>query len=140
MKETATRSRLARDIAIAIGLMVVSAALVFLTPAAMSRDTSMRIFGILLGAFVIFCANEGPKALPPLDRVRDPVAEQARRRFGGWAITLGGVAYLVTWLIAPVNDAPPIAAALLALSVAAAIGRCLLGRRRDPSTSIPDRP
>lgn len=133
---TPTRSRLTRDIAIAIGLLVVSAALAFLTPGTMNRDSSLRIFGVLLGALGIFYANEGPKTLPPLDRVRNPVAEQARRRFAGWAITLGGVAYLVTWLVAPVKYAPPVSMALLALSVAAVIGRCLLGRRRDPSRSI----
>jgi len=137
MKDTSTRSRLARDIAIAIGLTVGSAALVFLTPGAMTRDTSRRIFGVLLGAIVIFYANEGTKMLPPLDRVRNPAAEQARRRFAGWAITLGGLAYLVTWLIAPLNYAAPISTALGALSVAAPAGRCLLGRRRVPSASVP---
>jgi len=65
------------------------------------------------------------------------MAEQARRRFAGWAITLGGVAYLVTWLIAPVNLAPPISMSFVALSIAAVFGRCLLARRRDPSAPIP---
>jgi hypothetical protein len=80
-------------------------------------------------------ANEVPKALPRLDRIRNPVAEQARRRFAGWAITLGGIAYLITWLIAPVEYAPPISMALLALSVVAPMGRCFLARRRGASDS-----
>jgi len=130
-----TRSRLARDLGIATSLLAASAALAFLTPGTISRDASMRILGVLLGAFGIFYANEGPRTLPPLDRVRDPAAEQARRRFAGWAITLGSVAYLVTWLIAPVSHAPAISMALLALSVAAVLGRCLLGRRR-PSPQV----
>jgi len=52
-----TRSRLTRDIAIAIFLLAASAALAFLTPGTMSRDASMRILGVLLGGFVIFYAN-----------------------------------------------------------------------------------
>jgi hypothetical protein len=130
-----SRARLARDIAIAAFLVVGSAVLVWLTPGVISRDASYRAFGVLLGLFVMFYANEGPKALPPLDRVRNPVAEQARRRFTGWVITLGGLAYVLTWLIAPVSYAPPISMTLLALSVAAPLWRCMVARRRASTTS-----
>jgi hypothetical protein len=137
MNHTPTHPRLLRDIAIALGLILFSAALVLLTPDLMSRETSMRAFGVVLGAFVIFYANEGPKLLPPLDRVRDPAAEQARRRFAGWVITLGGLAYLITWLVAPVSVAPPISMTLLALSVALVLGRCRIRRSRQRPTSVP---
>lgn len=135
-----SQSRLARDLAIAGLLLLTTAALAFLTPDVIGRDVSYRAYGVLMGLVVLFYANEAPKTLPRLERVRNPVAEQAKRRFTGWAITLGGVAYLLTWLIAPVSYAPPIATTLLALSVAAPIGRCVLGRRRrgssDPSIPV----
>lgn len=134
-----SRSRLARDIAIAGFLLAASALLAWLTPEVISRDVSGRTLGVLLGLLVMAYANEAPKALPRLDRIRNPVTEQARRRFAGWAITVGGIAYLITWLIAPVKYAAPISMTLLALSVVAPMGRCLLARRRgasDPSASV----
>ena len=130
-----SRARLARDIAIAAFLIAGSAVLVWLTPDVISRDASYRGFGVMLGLFVMFYANEGPKMLPPLDRVRNPVAEQERRRFTGWVITLGGLAYVLTWLIAPVSYAPPISMTLLAASVAAPLWRCIVARRRASTTS-----
>ena len=132
-----SRSRITRDIAIAGFLLVASAVLVRLTPAVISRDTSYRAFGVMLGLFVMFYANEAPKVLPRLDRVRNPAGEQARRRFAGWTITLGGLAYVLTWVLAPVAWAPPISMTLLALSVALSMARCVLIRRGVSSSEPP---
>jgi hypothetical protein len=53
----------------------------------------------------------------------DPAAEQAMRRFAGWTLTLGGGAYAMAWLVAPLDRANPIAAGLLGTSLVLVVGR-----------------
>lgn len=115
--------------AIIIGL---SAILAWLEPAHISTETSRRLLGVLLGCVVLVYANAIPKLL--VGRARHAsatAADQAARRFAGWSIVLGALGYMLAWLVAPVAYAAFIGGALLALSLLAAILRCM---RRGPSS------
>jgi hypothetical protein len=91
------------------------------------------MMGVLLGAIVVVYANAVPKALTPLIQVRCELAEeQAMRRFTGWSLVLGGVAYALAWLSAPLESANMIAATCLGLAVLLVIGRFAWTMVRGP--------
>jgi hypothetical protein len=112
-----------------------TAALKLLSPEQLSEEWVDRLRGVMGGALVVYFSSAASKSLTPLARLRDPVAEQAIRRFSAWTLTLGGVGYALAWLVAPVRWANEIAVVLLASAVAlvmvrwaVAYGRCV--RRR----------
>jgi hypothetical protein len=106
-----------------------AAALRWLAPEHLSEEMARRISGVLGGAVAFYFANAAPKALTSLAAMRcDPAREQALRRFVGWSIAVGSLAYSVTWLVAPIDIAAPIAITMLAASLALAMGRCFVVR------------
>jgi hypothetical protein len=112
-----------------------SAALQSLSPERLSEEWVHRLSGVMSGGVVVYFSNAVSKSLTPLARLRDPVAEQAIRRFSAWTLTLGGVGYALASLVAPARWANEIAVVLLASATmlvigrwAVAYGRCL--RRR----------
>ena len=112
-----------------------TAALKLLAPEQLSEEWADRLRGVMGGALVVYFSNAASKSLTPLARLRDPVAEQAIRRFSAWTLTLGGVGYALASLVAPARWANEIAVVLLASAVtlvmvrwAVAYGRC--ARRR----------
>lgn len=110
----ASRVSISRELIVAGLVLGVSVALALLSPDHLSPELARRLLGVLIGAVVVVYANAAPKALSPLIQMRcDPVAEQAMRRFTGWSLTLGGSAYVLTWLIAPLESANVLAASLL---------------------------
>ncbi|MEO8362611.1 MAG: hypothetical protein ABI672_21480 [Vicinamibacteria bacterium] len=86
-----------------------------LSPEYIGPDLSHRLFGVLGGALVIFMGNAIPKNLPRRGP-RHPAAEQAKRRFTGWSLTLGGLGYMLAWMLAPIEHANGIAACFLGAS------------------------
>lgn len=124
-----------RSLLFAVGMIGAALALAFLTPAYVSRDLSQRLFGIMLGVFVVAYANAVPKKLRPLVELRcDPVREQAIRRVTGWSMVLGGTGYGLAWILAPVKVAWVLAPALLATALLVAVGSYVVGMakgRRD---------
>lgn len=105
-----------------------------LSPEHLSRDLGQRLLGVMMGLVVAFYANAVPKALSPLWRMHcDPAAEQAMRRFVGWTLTLGGAAYAVTWLIAPVPLAKVISTSLLGAALLLVVARIALRIRKGKS-------
>lgn len=87
-------------------------------------EAKRRVFGIVSGALLMFYANSLPKTLKPLARLRcSPVAEQALRRFAGWGMTLGGAAFSLAWLVAPVEIADEISAISLLVAVSIVVTR-----------------
>jgi hypothetical protein len=112
------RASLAGPLLFAGLILAVAAALVLLVPEYLSRDLALRLLGVFMGTMVVVYANAAPKKLPPLVRLRcDPATEQAIRRFAGWSLTLGGIAYAAAWTFAPVKAANVIAVASLATSL-----------------------
>jgi hypothetical protein len=130
-----SRAALFRGLIIAGVLIGITAVLRFLTPMHVSPETARRALGALMGAVVVVYANEVPKALTPLVRMRcEPAVEQAMRRFTGWSLVLGGMSYSLAWLIAPLGNANLLAASLLATSllfVVLRIARARSGRFRS---------
>jgi hypothetical protein len=106
-----------------------AATLRWLAPEHLSEDMARRISGVLGGAVAFYFANAAPKALTSLAAMRcDPAREQTLRRFAGWTIAIGSLAYAVTWLVAPIDIAAPIAITVLAASLVLAMGRYFVVR------------
>jgi hypothetical protein len=125
MSEThAARAAILRGLIMAGLILGVAIALRLLSPDYVSRDLRLRVMGVLMGVTLVVFANAVPKSLTPLTRIRcNPASEQALRRFTGWSLTLGGSAYVVSWLVAPLDRAPIIATSLLGASLLAVIVR-----------------
>lgn len=128
---TAT-SQIARALFIAAVILGGSALLKLMSPEYISEELSRRLLGVLLGVAVMLYANVIPKALTPLARMRcNPATEQSLRRFTGWSLTLGGLMYAVTWLVAPLDMAGTISIVLLGSALLLAIlrhAKAMLGR------------
>jgi len=106
-------------------ILAVAGALRWATPAYLDADVAPRFMGVLLGAIVVFYANVIPKSLTSLARLRcAPEREQAARRFAGWSLVLGGLAYMLAALFAPLASMHLVGGSLLGLSLLAAILRC----------------
>lgn len=119
-----------RSIAGALAILGAAALLSWATPEHISAGMSQRLLGALLGVVVVVYANAIPKALFSLARVRrTPAQEQAARRFAGWSLVLGGLAYILAALLAPLAWASIIGGSLLALSLLTATVRCLRSHR-----------
>ena len=103
-----------------------AAVLKWAAPEYLSPEWAQRLLGALLGFIVVVYANVLPKSLTQLARLRcSPAAEQAARRFAGWSLVLGGLAYMLAMLLAPLASMHLIGGALLAVALAAALLRCL---------------
>ncbi len=123
----APRDAILRGFTIAAAIIVIAIVLKLLSPNYISPNLATRLLGVLLGAVVVIYANAVPKALSPLIRMRcDPVAEQAMRRFTGWSLALGGLGYVIAWLVAPIESASTIAMCLLGASMLLVVGRFVL--------------
>jgi uncharacterized membrane protein YhdT len=83
-------------------VLAISAVIAWLTPHYLSHDASRRLIGMLVGAIVVVNANAIPKAVTARTRCA-PAMVQAARRFVGWALVLGGLAYMAAWLLAPIQ-------------------------------------
>ena len=117
---------LGRSIVAAVIIMGITAALAWLAPAYISAELSHRLLGAMLGAVVVVYADASPKVLVSRARLRCPPAQdQAARRFAGWTLVLGGLAYSLAWLVAPIDVAGLIGGALLACALLLAVLRCL---------------
>ncbi len=119
----------------AAAILSVAALLKLISPEYVSEELSRRLLGVLLGLTVMVYANAVPKALTPLVGMRcDPATEQSLRRFTGWSLTLGGLMYAVTWLVASIGMAGTISAVLLGAALLLAILRhawAMVGRPQN---------
>ena len=103
-------------------------------PAYLDPEWARRLAGVLLGAIVVVYANAIPKALAARMRCASPAADQAARRFAGWALVLGGLGYMLAWLAAPIGMAGMIGGLALGTAVTcAALGCIRIGARRAGS-------
>ena len=117
---------LGRSLLTATLIIAISSALAWLAPAYVSTELSHRLLGAMLGAVVVVYANAVPKALASYTRLRySPAAEQAARRFAGWSLVLGGIGYMLAWLLAPIEMANLIAGVLLGVGLLLAVLRYL---------------
>jgi hypothetical protein len=114
----------AHSLVVAALIIGASAGLAYGSPDHISADLAQRLFGVMLSVVVVAYANVAPKALVPLARLRcDAAAEQAVRRFTGWAIVLGGIGFGLAWAFAPIAFAGLLAVALLGTAFVAVVVR-----------------
>lgn len=115
---------ISRSLLLAGLLLGVALALRLLSPAYMNPDIARRTMGVLMGAVVVVYANAVPKVLSPLTLMHcDPLTEQSLRRFAGWSLAFGGLAYATMWAIAPLKNASVLAAWFLGATVLLVIVR-----------------
>ena len=123
-KNSPTASQVGRALIIAALILGVAALLKLISPEYISAEHARRLLGVLLGTAVMLYANVVPKALTPLARMRcNAATEQSLRRFTGWSLTLGGLLYAITWLVAPIEMAGTISLVLLGGALLLAILR-----------------
>jgi hypothetical protein len=108
-----------RGLIVAGFLIGAAIALKVLSPEPIGPALASRLLGAVIGLVVVTYANDVPKALPSLATLRGDYAEdQAMRRFIGWSLTLGGLAYSAASLFAPLESANLLAMGLLAAALA----------------------
>ena len=111
--------------------LAASAAIGFLAPDLLGETLSRRLMGVMFGALVVYYANAAPKALTPLARLRcSPAAEQALRRFVGWTLVLGGVGFMLAYIVAPLDLADVVATSLLGAAMVLVVARIIWMKTR----------
>lgn len=128
-------SPLCRAVLVASAILASAALLAWATPAHLDPEWSRRLLGALFGAVVVAYANDIPKALAARARMRctSAGADQAARRFAGWSLVLGGLAYMLAWLLAPLDLAAMLGGLALGSAVTcAALGCIRIGARPRP--------
>ncbi len=122
------RATIGNDWIVAVIFLAFSAALAFLVR---DEQLRLRLFGIGMGVFVAYYGNLASKTLTPLARLRgDPAQEQSLRRFTAWSLTLAGLAYIITYLVFPPDQAVMIATGLLGFATILIVIRTVRMRRR----------
>jgi hypothetical protein len=125
----AAREVIVQGLIIAAVFLADTAVLKYLPPTYLDPVLARRLMGALPGVLVMFYANAAPKTLVPLARMYcSPAAEQAVRRFVGWALMLGGLEYLVVWLTAPLDRVNTLSMTVLGAAVLAAVARVVWGK------------
>ncbi|BDT58306.1 hypothetical protein MasN3_18000 [Massilia varians] len=131
MKPSSRLSHLCRAVLAAACILGASSLLTWAAPAYLDPEWARRLAGVLLGAIVVVYANAIPKALAARMRCASPAADQAARRFAGWALVLGGLGYMLAWLAAPIGVAGMVGGLALGTAVTcAALGCIRIGARR----------
>ncbi|MFN3790678.1 hypothetical protein [Massilia sp.] len=124
-------SHLCRAVLAAACILGACALLAWAAPSYLDPEWARRFSGALLGVVVVVYANAIPKALTARMRCASPGADQAARRFAGWALVLGGLGYMLAWLAAPLGIAGMIGGLALGTAVTcAALGCIRIGARR----------
>ena len=99
-----------------------------------TKETSLRVMGVAMGAVLIYYGNVIPKTLTPLSATRcDPAKAQWYQRIAGRAFVLGGFGYVISWVLLPIGVANVAAMLSCAASVVFVIGLCVVVRRNPRS-------
>lgn len=130
MKPSSRLSHLCRAVLAAACILGASALLAWAAPAYLDPEWARRLAGVLLGAIVVVYANAIPKALAARMRCASPGADQAARRFAGWALVLGGLGYMLAWLAAPIGVAGMVGGLALGAAVTCAALGCIRSSAR----------
>ena len=116
--------RLGFAIALAVLFLLTAAGLRYAADSGMiAEDMATRIVMALTGLGLAAYANIMPKQLGRARR--SPQAEaraQSALRFGGWALTLAGLAYAFLWGFAPISIARAAAMTVLGAATFATLG------------------
>lgn len=101
----------------------------------MSETLSERLFGVLIGLILVVTGNAIPKKR---DRHAEPNCPPSRiqrfQRFAGWTFVLGGLGYVISWVVLPLPYAGTVAMGFVAVAVLLVAPRMLwCFWRRQPS-------
>jgi hypothetical protein len=130
MKPSSRFSQLCRAVLGALFILGAAGLIAWASPAWLDPEWARRLAGAMLGGVVVVYANAIPKALSKRMRCASPAADQAARRFAGWALVLGGLGYMLAWLAAPLHLAGMVGGLTLGLAVTcAALGCIRIGAR-----------
>lgn len=130
MKPSSRFSQLCRAVLGALFILGAAGLIAWASPAWLDPEWALRLAGAMLGGVVVVYANAIPKALSKRMRCASPAADQAARRFAGWALVLGGLGYMLAWLAAPLHLAGMVGGLTLGLAVTcAALGCIRIGAR-----------
>lgn len=114
--------------------LLVAVAVGLATTGLVDGATADRIMILLLGALLVGVGNSLPKTLRPLSARRCVSSrEQALRRLSGWVFVLTGLAWILAWLVLPLEAARAITrwTAIGSLLLAAGhVGWCVVARAR----------
>lgn len=128
MTDSPKTNSLVRAVLLAALFLGVAASLEFLP---VDDDMAKRVIGVMTGAMVVFYSNYAPKTLTPLAALRcDPATEQALRRFTGMSMVLGGLGYMLAWMVAPIEWAVPAAVTVLGSAFVLVVIRFILAATR----------
>jgi hypothetical protein len=106
-----------------------------MAPDYLDPELARRLMGALPGIMLVLYANAIPKAVVPIARMHcDPATDQAVRRFVGWTLVLGGVAYLVAWIVVPVEQAATVSCSFLGAAMLAVVARLAWGKTKARRT------
>ena len=116
--------RLGFAIALAIVFLLTAAGLRYAASnGMMAEETATRIVMALTGLGLAAYANIMPKQLGRARRSPEAEARaQSALRFGGWALTLAGLAYAFLWGFAPISIARAAAMTVLGAATLATLG------------------
>jgi hypothetical protein len=123
-----TRTReIPRALWTAAGLIAAALLLKWLASAGLiNGDVSERLIQVAIGVVLIFSANRVPKQLVKIsDDGCEPSRRQSQRRLAGWAFVLAGLAYVVVWLVAPIDSAAIISLCIVGGTVLLVLVPCL---------------
>jgi hypothetical protein len=87
-------------------------------------ETVTRVVSALNGLMIAWYGNRMPKDFVPSARARQV------RRFGGWSLSLSGLAFIALCAFAPMPLALQLGAGVLLAGIALSFGYCLLLARR----------
>lgn len=91
-------------------------------------EMAQRFVQVAVGTTFLWYANRMPKGAATAANC--PLAkEDQMRRFAGRVLFLGGIGYVLTWIIAPFDVAAIIAVAILGSAFTLVLGRWVMARK-----------
>ncbi|HVL42539.1 MAG TPA: hypothetical protein VM348_10310 [Brevundimonas sp.] len=125
-------------IALAVAFLAAAAGLRYAASQGfISDDMATRTVQVVIGLGLAAYANVMPKRIGGRrGSIEAETRAQAAQRFGGWAITLAGLAHAGLWAFAPLSFANPASMAVVAGALALTLGYaiwCFTACRRTGS-------
>lgn len=99
-------------------------------------DSGRRASMIILGAYLVITGNALPRMAPRISSMPGDAARlQAFHRLAGWTWVLGGLGYVLVWLVLPTDVANLTSTAIVAATIFITVVQLL--RLRNPRPHAP---
>jgi hypothetical protein len=105
---------------------------------AVAGTSAERAIQVAIGLIVVYFANLAPKTFEPACVGCDPARVQALQRFSARTLFLGGLGYVVSWLVVPFEHAATVSITILGTCVLLVLARYLwtIRTRRQRSAEL----